>query len=70
VTAVNHQPYYEWGDTNDSIDCRFGPSSMHTGGMVGHLLADGSARFISDTIESVLYDSLITRAGGEVIETP
>jgi prepilin-type N-terminal cleavage/methylation domain-containing protein len=66
VTALNYGAYYEWGDTNDSIDCQFGPSSMHGGGVVGHLLADGSARFIVDSIEPALYDALITRAGGEV----
>jgi prepilin-type N-terminal cleavage/methylation domain-containing protein len=65
--SLNYQPYYEWGDTADSIDCQFGPSSMHPGGLVGHLLADGSARFVSDTIEPKLYDGLITRAGGEAV---
>jgi prepilin-type N-terminal cleavage/methylation domain-containing protein len=66
--ALNYQPYYEWGDTGDSVDCQWGPSSMHPG-VVSHLFADGSARFISDTIEPRLYDALITRAGGEVVES-
>jgi hypothetical protein len=66
ATSLNFEPYYEWGDSADSIDSRFGPSSMHPGGVVGHLLADGSARFISDGIDVLLYDALITRAGGEV----
>ena len=68
-SALNYEPYYEWGDGADSIDCRFGPSSMHPGGVVGHLLADGSARFINDTIEPQLYDALITRSGGEVFDS-
>lgn len=62
--SLNYQPYYEWGDSNDSINCLWGPSSMH-GGQVGHLLGDGSARFIDDTIEPALYDALVTRTGGE-----
>jgi prepilin-type N-terminal cleavage/methylation domain-containing protein len=65
--SLNYQPYYAWGDTADSIDCLYGPSSMHAG-LVGHLLADGSARFLADTIDPVVYDALVTRAGGEVIE--
>ena len=67
ASSLNHDPYYEWGDTIDSIDCQFGPSSMHPG-VVGHLLGDGSARFIAETIDPELYDALVTRAGGEVIE--
>lgn len=66
-TSLNFAPYFAWGDTVDSIDCQYGPSSMHPG-VVGHLLADGSARFVVDTIDPSLYDALITRAGGEVIE--
>lgn len=66
ATSLNHEPYYAWGDSADSVDCRFGPSSMHPG-VVGHLVADGSARFIADTIEPTLYDALVTRAGGEVM---
>jgi prepilin-type N-terminal cleavage/methylation domain-containing protein len=62
--SLNYRPYYEWGDSNDSIDSLWGPSSMH-GGQVGHLLGDGSARFIDDSIEPTLYDALVTRAGGE-----
>jgi prepilin-type N-terminal cleavage/methylation domain-containing protein len=65
ATSLNHDAYYVWGDTIDSIDCRYGPSSMHAA-VVGHLAADGSARFLADTIEPKLYDALVTRAGGEV----
>ncbi len=67
VVSLNYEPYYLWGDTNDSIDSLFGPSSMHAG-QVGHLLGDGSARFIDDTIEPALYDALVTRAGGETLD--
>lgn len=67
ASSLNYEPYYLWGDTNDSIDCLFGPSSMH-GGQVGHLLGDGSARFIDESIEPALYDALVTRAGGETLD--
>lgn len=65
--SLNYQPYYLWGDSSDSIDSLYGPSSMHSG-VVGHLYGDGSARFIADVIDPTLYDALVTRAGGEVIE--
>jgi prepilin-type N-terminal cleavage/methylation domain-containing protein/prepilin-type processing-associated H-X9-DG protein len=41
-------------------------SSRHTGG-VNFLFADGSARFIKDSINFRTYVSLATRAGGEVV---
>ena len=63
-SSLNYQPYYLWGDTNDSVDCLYGPSSMHAN-QVSHLLGDGSARFIDDTIDPTVYDALVTRAGGE-----
>ena len=40
--------------------------SRHTGG-VHVLMCDGSARFVSDNIDYVLWQSLASRAGGEVI---
>ncbi|MEX0978004.1 MAG: DUF1559 domain-containing protein [Pirellulales bacterium] len=64
-TSLNYLPYYEYGDTNDSIDSLHGPSSMHSGGVVLHLLGDGSARAIVDDVDPRLYDALVTRAGGE-----
>jgi type II secretory pathway pseudopilin PulG len=67
AVALNYQPYYQWGDATDSIDCLFGPSSMHPG-LVNHLFADGSARAIADTIDPPVYDALVTRAGGETID--
>lgn len=67
VVSLNFEPYYSWGDTNDSIDSLYGPSSMHAG-QVGHVLGDGSARFIDDTIEPALYDALVTREGGEALD--
>jgi len=57
-----------YGDSSDSIDSQFGPSSMHTG-VVGHLYGDGSGplhrRLDRRQPVSTL---LITRAGGEVLD--
>ena len=64
-TSLNYVPYFEYGDANDSIDCLYGPSSMHPGGVVLHLLGDGSAREIVVDVDPRLYDALVTRAGGE-----
>jgi hypothetical protein len=61
--SLNYQPYYV--ANGQGIDAQFGPSSMHTGGGINHLLGDGSARIISPNINAVVYDGLVTRAGGE-----
>ncbi|HEX3727884.1 MAG TPA: DUF1559 domain-containing protein [Pirellulales bacterium] len=66
--VLNYQPYFIWGDSNDSIDSQYGPSSMHAGRVVGHVYAGGSAKFISDEIDPAVYDALISRAGGEVLD--
>lgn len=55
-------------DPNHLIDERIVPtSSMHPGG-VQILFADGHVRFIKNTIDSSLWRSLGTRAGGEAIQ--
>ncbi len=64
--SLNYTPYYEYLDSNDSIDSLWGPSSMHPG-VVQHLFGDGSARPISEEIDARLYNALVTRAGDEVI---
>ena len=43
--------------------------SLHPGG-VGFGMADGSVRFVSDSIDIVLYQSFSTKAGGEVVTGP
>lgn len=50
---------------NGSIERQFQFSSRHAGGC-HFALVDGSTRFISETIELAVFQSLITRAGGEV----
>ncbi|REK15520.1 MAG: DUF1559 domain-containing protein [Planctomycetota bacterium] len=64
--SLNYAPYYEYGDSNDSIDSLYGPSSMHASGIM-HLFGDGSARAIDETVDPDLYDALVTRAGDEVV---
>lgn len=60
--SINYQPYYV--ANGQGVDAQFGPSSQHTQGVM-HLLGDGSVRFISQNINSTIYDALTTRAGGE-----
>ncbi len=44
----------------------FGPRSWHTGG-ANVLLGDGSVRFLSDNIDTMLHRGLHSRDGGEVL---
>ena len=60
--TLNYAPYYDY----ENIVCKYGPSSMHTGGAF-HLLGDGSVRFIRDNIDAANYTALATRAGEEVV---
>jgi len=66
TTSINYRPYFQGGIFPNSIGQEYGPSSRHVGG-AHHLLCDGSVRFISENIDVVLYDSLTTRNGGEVV---
>jgi hypothetical protein len=60
--SLNYKPYYV--ANGQGIDSLFGPSSQHPGG-ISHLFGDGSVRVISPNINAIVYDSLVTRAGGE-----
>lgn len=62
--ALNFSPYYN--SAGQGIDCLWGPSSTHVGG-AHHLFGDGGVRFISQSINAIVYDSLTTRSGGEPI---
>jgi hypothetical protein len=58
--SLNYTPYFPYADPN----VKWGPSSMHAGG-VFHLLGDGSVRFITQYIDTSVYMALTTRDGGE-----
>jgi len=60
---LNFTPYFVYSLQN-AIDCLYGPSSMHAGGVL-HLYGDGSVRFLSDGISTAVYDAAVSRAGGE-----
>jgi hypothetical protein len=60
--SLNFAPYFDYDPP-----VTWGPSSMHTNGAF-HLLADGSVRFIRDTVSKEAYVALATRAGGEAAE--
>jgi prepilin-type N-terminal cleavage/methylation domain-containing protein len=61
--ALNYVPYYRYGG-GQSIDMDYGPSSPH-GGVVVQLQADGAVQFLADSTAPAVYDSLVTRAGGD-----
>lgn len=71
-TSLNYPPpnsptlFYFNGTAFGAITQKYGPSSLHTGG-VHHLMADGAVRFLSENLDYLLYDALVTRSGGEVI---
>lgn len=46
-----------------------GAGSEHTGKLFGVLMADGSTRFLTYTIDGHLYLSLCTKAGGETVNS-
>ena len=64
--SINHAPYFPGGVFPASIGQNWGPSSSHTGG-AHHLLCDGSVRFLSENMDVLLYDGLVSRNGGEVL---
>ena len=67
TNGINYTPYFPGGPPlNNPLNYLYGPSSRHVGG-AHHLLGDGAVRFISQDINVLTYDALITRAGGEVV---
>ncbi|MGH7201000.1 MAG: DUF1559 domain-containing protein, partial [Planctomycetaceae bacterium] len=70
--SLNYTPYYlSERDAMgrmlyESIDSLYGPSSLHAGG-VFHLMGDGRVLFLSESMDAEVYESLASRAGGEVV---
>jgi hypothetical protein len=64
--GINYTPYFV-PVGGQGIDCAYGPSSMHPGG-VQHLFGDGSVHFIAPLIQPTVYDALVTPAGKETIK--
>lgn len=62
--SLNYKPYFV--ANGQGIDAQYGPSSMHAGG-VTHVFADGSVHFISENINSVVYDALATRGRRDIV---
>ncbi|HUG89321.1 MAG TPA: DUF1559 domain-containing protein [Planctomycetaceae bacterium] len=73
--ALNYTPYYRTETDSagnklyESIDCLYGPSSMHAGG-VFHLFGDGHVQFLSDHLDEAAYVALASRHGGELTGLP
>lgn len=69
--ALNHQNYFItefiFGPSN-TIDSEWGPSSEHDDGG-HHLMADGSVHFLSNKIDTAVYDALVTKEGKEPVPT-
>jgi len=64
--SINYKPYFPGGVFPNSIVQLYGPSSQHTGG-AHHLMGDGAVRFLSENLDVVVYDALVSRNGGEVV---
>ncbi len=66
VWGINGPGTTPGGDTFDNLSNDWGFSSYHAGGC-HFLMADGSADFVLETIDSITLAYLTTRAGGEVV---
>jgi hypothetical protein len=70
--SINYFPYYQverntdGSKQYDSIDCLFGPSSLHAGGAY-HLFGDGSVHFLSQYMNAGTYQALCSRNGNEAV---
>lgn len=55
--------------TRSAVGSHAAARSKHTGG-VNLALADGSVRFMTDSVDTLIWRGLGTRAGGEVLQIP
>lgn len=58
------------GITGVTTTWGWGPSSYHSGGVIIHLVGDGSVRTITEDVDATLYTQLVTRAGREPVNLP
>jgi hypothetical protein len=78
LTALNRGPRpvdtdkycTNFGGVTQGGAWEWGPSSEHSGGLVQHVVADGSVQAISDSVDPSVYLHLITRAGREADAMP
>jgi len=73
-TALNYGPVPDdsivyWPSYDGANDRGWGPSSEHAGGVIVHVYADGHVQAIPDEVDRTAYYRLITRAGGEPVNT-
>jgi hypothetical protein len=66
TVSINYTPYFRGGLFPNSIGQLYGPSSFHPSG-AHHLLADGSATFLNQNMDVLIYDALVSKAGREAI---
>jgi len=78
LSGATAQPRTFWGDFDrcvaaggdgDSIPCKRGWGSFHSGGM-HFVLCDGSVHFLNESIDTVLFGNLATIAGEELATVP
>jgi prepilin-type processing-associated H-X9-DG protein len=60
--------YYSGGPGGDN-PCKRGFGSFHTNGL-NFALADGSVRFVSNSVDIRMLGAMATIAGGEVVNLP
>ncbi len=53
-----------WSGTSGGI-FSYGPSSVHSGGVVQHLAVDGSVHSVTTDVDPSVYMHIISRAGRE-----
>jgi prepilin-type processing-associated H-X9-DG protein len=60
---------YNCGNFSDLNQAHIAASSYHTGG-VNMCMGDGSVRFVTDSVDFVVWQGVGTKAGGEVATLP
>ena len=58
---------YQWAPCTSNTSARWNYARSHHPGGVQTGMADGSVRFLSETIDLTTYHALATRRGGEVV---